>query len=79
MSKYGVFSGPYFPVFGPNTGKYGPENTPYLETLGAVLVKMFLSKKNKDFLTFSLKNIFKENKSQLSSLNRKNRFLNIEV
>ena len=25
MSKYGVFSGPYFPVFSPNTGKYGPE------------------------------------------------------
>ena len=30
MSKYGVFSGPYFPVFGLNTGKYGPEETPYL-------------------------------------------------
>ena len=26
----GVFSGPYFPVFSPNTGKYGPEKTPYL-------------------------------------------------
>ena len=25
MSKYGVFSGPYFPVFGLNTGKYGLE------------------------------------------------------
>ena len=24
-SKYGVFSGPYFPVFNPNTGKCGPE------------------------------------------------------
>ena len=32
MSKYGVISGPYFPVFGPNTGKYGPEITPYLDT-----------------------------------------------
>ena len=31
VSKYGVFSGPYFPVFGLNTGKYGPEKTPYLE------------------------------------------------
>ena len=30
--KYGVFSSPYFPVFGPNTGKYGPEKTPYLNT-----------------------------------------------
>ena len=50
MSKYGVISGPYFPVLGmnteiycpntgdfsPNTGKYGPEITPYLETFHAV-------------------------------------------
>ena len=36
MSKYGVFSGPYFPVFGLNTGKYGPEKTPYLDTFYAV-------------------------------------------
>ena len=27
VSKYGVISGPYFPVFSPNTGKYGPEVT----------------------------------------------------
>ena len=26
MSKYGVFSGPHFPVFGLNVEKYGPEN-----------------------------------------------------
>ena len=32
MLEYGVFSGPYFLVFSPNTGKYGPEKTPYLET-----------------------------------------------
>ena len=25
VSKYGVFSGPYFPVLSPNTGKYGIE------------------------------------------------------
>ena len=31
MSKYGVFSGP-------NTGKYGPEKTPHLDTFYAVLV-----------------------------------------
>ena len=36
MSKYGVFSGPYFPVFSPNTGKYGPEKTAYLDTFHAV-------------------------------------------
>ena len=32
MSKDGVFSGPYFPVFSPNTGKYGPGKTRYLDT-----------------------------------------------
>ena len=31
MSRYGVFSGPYFPVFIPNIGKYGPEKAPYLK------------------------------------------------
>ena len=29
VSKYGIFSGP-------NTGKYGPEKTPYLDTFHAV-------------------------------------------
>ena len=40
--KYGVFSGPYFTVFGLNTGKYGPEKTPYFNTFHAVsfLVKI---------------------------------------
>ena len=36
--KYGVFSGPCFPVFGLNTGKYGPEKTPYLDIFRAVSV-----------------------------------------
>ena len=52
MSKYGVFSGPYFPAFGlnteiylripqtsvfsPNAGKCGPEKTPYLDTFHTV-------------------------------------------
>ena len=27
VSKYGVFSSPYIPVFGLNKGKYGPEKT----------------------------------------------------
>ena len=39
VSKYGVISGPYFPVFGLNTGKYGPEITPYLDTFHAVLIR----------------------------------------
>ena len=34
--KYGVISGPYFPVFSPNTGKYGPEIPPYLDTFHAL-------------------------------------------
>ena len=38
MSKYGVISGQYFPVFGLNTGKYGPEITPYLDTFHPVLL-----------------------------------------
>ena len=37
VSKYGVFSGLYFPIFGPNTGKYGPQKAPYLDTFHAVL------------------------------------------
>ena len=39
VSKYGITSGPYFPVFSPNTGKYGREITPYLDTFHAVVVK----------------------------------------
>ena len=45
--KFEVFPGPYFPAFGlnteryfvfcPNVGKYGPENTPYLDTFLAVV------------------------------------------
>ena len=31
-----VISSPHFPVFSPNTGKYGPEITPYLDTFHAV-------------------------------------------
>ena len=55
VSKYGVISGTYFPVFGlnterysgiiryltvfsPNTGKYGPEIAPYLDTFHEVTV-----------------------------------------
>ena len=36
VSKYRVISGQYFPVFGLNTGKYGPEITPYLDTFHVV-------------------------------------------
>ena len=37
--KYGVFSGLYFPVFNPNTGKYGPEKTPHLDTFHTLLLR----------------------------------------
>ena len=43
MFKYGVFSGPYFSVFSPNTGKYGPEKTPYLDDFVAVLISLYKS------------------------------------
>ena len=36
VSKYEVFSGPYFPVFSPNSGKHRPEKNPYLDTFDAV-------------------------------------------
>ena len=36
VSKYAVLSGPYFPVFVLNTGKYRPEKTTYLDTFHAV-------------------------------------------
>ena len=42
VSKYGVFSGPYFPVFSPNTGIDGPEITPYLDTFHAVTVLLLI-------------------------------------
>ena len=32
VSKHGVFSGPYFPVLSPCTGKNGPEKTNHLDT-----------------------------------------------
>ena len=57
MSKYGVISGSYFPVFGlniwrftlyisvfsPITGKHGPEITPHLDTFHAVIILMTLT------------------------------------
>ena len=48
VSKYGVFSGPYFPIFSSNTRKYEPEKTPYLDTFNAVVV-IFPSAKSAKF------------------------------
>ena len=36
VPKYRAFSAPYFPVFSPNTGIYGPEKNQYLDTSHAV-------------------------------------------
>ena len=38
ISKYGVISGPYFPVFSLKIGKYEPEITWYLDTFHAVML-----------------------------------------
>ena len=38
VSKYGVFSGLYFPVFSPSIVKYGPEKNPYLDTFRAMYI-----------------------------------------
>ena len=38
QKKTGFFYGPYFSVFGLNTGKYGSEKTPYLDTFHAATV-----------------------------------------
>ena len=37
VSKHGVFSGPYFPVFSPCTGKNGPEGQIYSNNILSVL------------------------------------------
>ena len=34
--------GPYFPEFGSNTGKYGPEKTPHLDTFHAVNIHQMI-------------------------------------
>ena len=44
MTKYGVTSGPCFPILSPNTGKYGPEISPYLDTSHAVMIVDILSR-----------------------------------
>ena len=38
MSKCGVISGPYFPVFGLNAGKYGPEIPSYLDISRSAII-----------------------------------------
>ena len=40
--KYRVCSGPYFPIFGQNTRKYGPEKTPYLDSFHTVIPNWYM-------------------------------------
>ena len=44
-SKYGVFSGPYFPAFRLNTERYGPEKAPYLDTFHALIITLIITAK----------------------------------
>ena len=41
VSRYETFSGPYFLVFSPNMGKYGPEKTLISEKFYALLENHF--------------------------------------
>ena len=55
MFKCGVISGPYFPVLGLNTGKYGPEITPYLDTFHGVTTSRQQFKLSKSYFISPLK------------------------
>ena len=59
-SKYGVFSGPYFPVFSPNTGKYGPGKAPYLDAFHAVscvtTAAVFITHRELDYYLTAISN-----------------------
>ena len=65
VSKYGVFSGLYFPVFSPNTGKYGQEKTPYLGTFSA----MHVPANGKKSVAGPSRSLESHNSSKLSQVN----------
>ena len=65
MSKYGVFSGSYFSVFSPNTGKYGQEKTPYLGTFSA----MHVPANGKKSVVGPSRSLESHNSSKLSQVN----------
>ena len=58
MSKYGVISGPYFPLFGLNTGKCGPEITQHLDTFHAVHYSQRLLSELLIFFTLLICNVW---------------------
>ena len=56
-SKQGYFyhyENSYFPVFSPNTGKYGPGKTPYLDTFHAVYILMDNSGLTRRIIVYSV-------------------------
>ena len=55
MSKYGVFSDPYFPAFSQNAGKDRPKKTPFLDTFHAVYILLLRYSGNRN-LNLSLHN-----------------------
>ena len=62
VSKYGDFSGLYFPVFGLNTEKYGSEKTPYLDTFNVVSANLIPSILKK-FVNWPQNNSYNSGKS----------------
>ena len=57
MFKYGVFSGPYLPIFCPSTRKYGPEKLG-IWTLFKPVIVTFDSKDFENFYLHVITNIF---------------------
>ena len=61
VSEYGVISSPYFPLFSPNTRKYRPEITSYVDTFHAAFIlrlSLKLSRNTAQKMNFSIKNFF---------------------
>ena len=71
MWKYGICPDPYFPVFGLNTKKYGPEKTPYFDIFHAVTVSVTRRRHNVLLNVTILKDrtipIIKKNEKEVTS------------
>ena len=61
--KYGVFSGPYFPVCSPNTGKYGSQKSLSLNTFHAVITRTTLELSKDEFKKSIVRNHYYTNLS----------------
>ena len=69
-SKYGVISGPYFPVFGLYTGKYGPDITSYLDTFHAVIESSFKDPNDTSSLLYHCASIFEISKEHCVKMSK---------